>query len=351
MNSGTHHHNTPRRRNLSAWIFAGLMTLPLTGAILLYQHQAAAEQRIHNAEQVITLAEQRAALAEQRADSAVKNCQIITQELASLDADTARQQAEANKHQELLTYLTTSGIAVKDFGKALRDAAEAGNLELLNKLIAVGTDLNSQGWFGGTAVHAAAAYNHPECLKALIDAGANVNYMDSNRGTPLHCAASAEIATMLIAAGADVNKAAQHGTPLTYQTRFFITWKTDLIKLLIDSGADVNVIDGLGNPVLSYIIQCPISESQNTREKKLELVRMLIAAGADVNKPGSNGMTPVHMAAYRNDPEILKILIEAGGDIHKPDNDGKTALHHAKSIWGTTECETYLRELENKASK
>lgn len=273
MNSGTHHHNTPRRRNLSAWIFAGLMTLPLTGAILLYQHQAAAEQRIHNAEQVITLAEQRAALAEQRADNAVKNCRIITQELASLDADTARQQAEANKHQKLLTHLTTSGIAVKDFGKALRDAAEAGNLELLNKLIAVGTDLNSQGWFGATAVHAAAAYNHPECLKALIDAGANVNYMDTNLGTPLHCAASAEIATMLI------------------------------------------------------------------------------AAGADVNKPGSNGMTPVHIAAYRNDPEILKILIEAGGDIHKPDNDGKTALQHAKSIWGTTECEKYLREQENKANK
>lgn len=349
MNSGTHHHNTPRRRNLSAWIFAGLMTLPLTGAILLYQHQAAAEQRIHNAEQVITLAEQRAALAEQRADSAMKNCQIITQELASLDADTARQQAEANKHQELLTYLTTSGIAVEDFGKALRDAAEAGNLELLNKLIAVGTDLNSQRWFGGTAVHAAAAYNHPECLKALIDAGANVNYIDTNLGTPLHCAASAEIATMLIAAGADVNKAVKYGTPLAFQTRLYTTWKIDLIKVLIDSGADVNAVNGYEQPILFEIIRNPLDS--NTLEKRSELVRMLIAAGADVNKPNPQGMTPVHIAAFCNNLEILKILIEAGGDIHKPDNDGKTALHHAKSIWGTTECETYLRELENKANK
>ena len=350
MTPDTSHQNTPRRRNLSTWILAGLMTLPLTGAILLYQHQAAAKQRIHNAEQVITLAEQRAALAEQRADSAVKNCRIITQELASLDADTARQQAEANKHQELLTYLTTSGIAVEDFGKALRDAAKAGNLELLNKLIAVGTDLNSQGWFGATAVHAAASHNHPECLKALIDAGANINYIDTYLGTPLHCAASAEIATMLIAAGADVNKAVKHGTPLAYQTGMYTIWKTDLIKVLIDSGADVNAINGYGEPILFQIIRNLITGS-NTREKRLELVRMLTAAGADVNKPNPEGMTSVHMAAHYNDLEILKILIEAGGDIHKSDNDGKTALQYAKSIWGTTESEKYLREQENKNNK
>lgn len=350
MTPDTSHQNTPRRRNLSTWILAGLLTLPLTGAILLYQHQAAAEQRIHNAEQVVTLAEQRAALAEQRADSAVKNCQIITQELASLDADTARQQAEANKHQELLTYLTTSGIAVEDFGKALRDAAEAGNLELLNKLIAVGTDLNSQGWFGNTAVHEAASHNHPECLKALIDAGANIHYEDTYLGTPLHVAGSAEIATMLIAAGADVNKAVEQGTPLVFLTRMHTIWKTDQIKVLIDSGADVNAVNGYGEPILFQIIRNPVTGS-NTRETRTEIVRILVAAGADVNKPNSKGMTPVHMAAHYNDLEILKILMEAGGDIHKPDNDGKNALHHAKSMWRTTDCEKYLRELENKANK
>jgi ankyrin repeat protein len=60
-----------------------------------------------------------------------------------------------------------------------------------------------------------------------------------------------------------------------------------------------------------------------------EIVKLLIENGADLNKSNNDGCTPLHLAATYGHLEVIKLLIENGADIHKSDNGGCTPLHIA----------------------
>ncbi len=47
-------------------------------------------------------------------------------------------------------------------------------------------------------------------------------------------------------------------------------------------------------------------------DHRLAAVQLLLAAGADVRAPNDRGWTPLHQAAYRNDPEMAALLLQAG---------------------------------------
>eukprot|EP00794_Sanderia_malayensis_P008983 gene8983-9943_t len=61
----------------------------------------------------------------------------------------------------------------------------------------------------------------------------------------------------------------------------------------------------------------------------------------DSNKPGNDGMTPVHWATTYGNLEGLRILMSKGGDPNKPNNEGMTSLHLAAST-GQLECLVFL---------
>ena len=58
----------------------------------------------------------------------------------------------------------------------------------------------------------------------------------------------------------------------------------------------------------------------------LEIIRLLIRSGADVNVRVRSGKTPLHAAAAKNNLEICKLLVAAGADANAKDNSGQTAL-------------------------
>lgn len=47
---------------------------------------------------------------------------------------------------------------------------------------------------------------------------------------------------------------------------------------------------------------------------RLESVQALLEGGADPNRPGTGGETPVHAAAFAQDPELLGAVLKHGGD-------------------------------------
>ena len=77
--------------------------------------------------------------------------------------------------------------------------------------------------------------------------------------------------------------------------------------------ADVNVRDSYGFTALMRAVS----------EKNLDIVKILLEAGADVNAKNSNGSTALIGARSDN---IVKLLIEAGAEIDAQDSEGKTAL-------------------------
>ena len=63
-----------------------------------------------------------------------------------------------------------------------------------------------------------------------------------------------------------------------------------------------------------------------------EIVRMLIDAGADLNVQDKHGDTPLHVAIMTNYPIIVQMLIDAGADLNMQAKNGRTALHLAADL-------------------
>ena len=98
------------------------------------------------------------------------------------------------------------------------------------------------------------------------------------------------------------------------------TGETEIMKFLIDLGADVNQNgDDNGNPLIYYAVE----------GGKTEVMRILIDAGADPTARDCAGGTPLHKAVFSGLTEIVKILIEAGEDVNVVTQGGLTPLHLA----------------------
>jgi ankyrin repeat protein len=80
-------------------------------------------------------------------------------------------------------------------------AAEYGNLEVAETLIAAHADLNPQDKDGLTPLMKAAKFNHPEVLRALLAAKADVGIKSNDGKTALELAGDqADIRALLHAA-------------------------------------------------------------------------------------------------------------------------------------------------------
>lgn len=133
-------------------------------------------------------------------------------------------------------------------------------------------------------------------VQRLIDEGADVDGGASDVGggsTALHCALLTRRASQ----------------------------KSDLVRLLIDNGADVNVRTERG-------------ESEEARAKRwvnvdvLEGVRMVskLIIG-DISPAASIGVAPLDMAAAQDESDIAQLLIDGGADVNAQGENAETALH------------------------
>ena len=95
-------------------------------------------------------------------------------------------------------------------------------------------------------------------------------------------------------------------TPLMVAARYNTS---DVVKALVDAGADVNAQDSVENTALRYAI------TYNTAET----VAILVDGGADANVVGKLGVTPSIVVSMRGTPEMGRILINAAADPYVAD--------------------------------
>ena len=188
--------------------------------------------------------------------------------------------------------------------------------------------------------------------------------------TPLQAACNLgnpKIVAMLLENGADVNythwdKSRDLGSPLINAAGSLSNERLQVIKLLIDYGANVNYESVTGNDVLScavyaskwhndtidvieYLEQEGIniykkySETDNTLLHKacecdsLRVIQYLIEQrGFDVNAVNADGDTPLIYFlrfASKREKDTLLYLVQAGADLTIQNNEGKTAYDYA----------------------
>ena len=150
--------------------------------------------------------------------------------------------------------------------------------------------------------------------KSLLERNANPNINDSD-GTPLLMAV---LLKMQISANDLVSGGTIKGFELNSET-------AQIVKLLLDAGANPNSINKKGDPVLmaAFIRQ------------DLGIISNLIRAGASVKGISSSGSPLIIEAAFSGNPKIVELLIDAGADINAKRKDGTTTLFIAiyKQEW------------------
>ncbi|MBN8862604.1 MAG: ankyrin repeat domain-containing protein [Sphingobacteriales bacterium] len=103
-----------------------------------------------------------------------------------------------------------------------------------------------------------------------------------------------------------------------------ITEDTAVIKQYIAAGTGLNTKDPIGgsSPLISACLF-----------GKTEIARMLIDGGADLNLQNNEGSTALHTAAFFCHPEIVKMLLQKGADKTIRNNYGKTAYESVEGAF------------------
>ena len=95
----------------------------------------------------------------------------------------------------------------------------------------------------------------------------------------------------------------------------------DAAEAALNSGADINVIDELGNSALMLAIY---GEYHN-----LNLAKKLISRNADISIRNQQGITALMLACNCTNTEIVNLLLNKNANIHQRDFNGETVLMYA----------------------
>lgn len=198
--------------------------------------------------------------------------------------------------------------------------------------------------FGGETsalMRAAVRPGNIATVRMLLDSGAAANLSDSQGTTALHRAAAVgdtEIMTLLISKGADVNAPAKANAAITPLMAAVMSRKPAAVRLLIAKGATVNTATPTDNP--ARVKNGPIDLGGQTALHFAapygppEIIKLLLDAGANVNAKDIQGMTPLmwSIASDYQNPEITRMLLARGADSSIKSRDGQTALALARRL-------------------
>lgn len=161
-------------------------------------------------------------------------------------------------------------------------------------------------------------------LELLVKKGAKVNIPNAYGRNPLIEAVfsnSLKKVSFLLKNGAVINRKSNGFGGVSAISEAVSGEHLEMVKLLIDQGADISITRDGGETVLLEAIRS---------EKSTAIVQLLIEKGVDVNRSNDDKQTPLMKAAQYNLPDIVKLLLDAGATKEGRDIYGRTALDVAK---------------------
>jgi uncharacterized protein len=256
----------------------------------------------------------------------------------------------------------------KDGQTALHAAAVKGNRDIVASLIGAGAVIDAVDDHGNTPLDEAVLHGRGDTMAALLARGANIRRVHPGDGRgPLHEAAIKGFATLakpLCDAGANPAQRDRSGqTPLDLALDYkngpmvavllrlgdsaiaqeametaTLRGRTEIARLLIDNGFDINDPTPAGSTYLS----------DAALKGQAKMVALLLARGARIEARGSNADNPLHDAALGGNPEVITLLLDYGAAIDAPDREsGATPLMIAASLGRASAVEVLLRRGAN----
>ena len=209
----------------------------------------------------------------------------------------------------------------------LRRALINYNVDIAEKLLDHGANINAVDLLGNTLLHRSLINNEPRQVTWLIDHDVNLFFAEPGEDTPLHVLAKyasrverwEEISNR--ANRESVNRAGSDGNT------FF--------HLLAMHESDVEIwklfLDKIDIAVQNNKLQTPLHLA--IRKNNMKVMDFLLSRGFKVNTVDSSGRTPVHYVAAILGVMALKLLLgfDAKFNLNLQDNQGQTLLMIALS--------------------
>jgi len=239
-------------------------------------------------------------------------------------------------------------------------AAREGNVDVARLLVSTRADIDAVAGDGKTALALAIFNGNYEVASFLVDGKADVNKADAQRFTPLYWAVDRRnmetapnfpwmvtadplpLVRKLLDAGANPNAVVNNtprarmreGSPrivfATALMRAAFAADLELVKLLLDRGADPKIISRDGETMVSAAAGLAFIHGYHRGkppEERLQVVKLFVELGNDVNQADDYGITPLMAAANYGNVAIIQYLIDVGADLSAHDlgkkNDGQ----------------------------
>ncbi len=185
------------------------------------------------------------------------------------------------------------------------EAAKTGDIKTIDRYLSGNGDANAIDGMKNSLAHVAAYNRQASVLKALADSGADFGKGNGAGLSPLDIAATindVESARVLLDAGADPDR--RNGLDRKKAAIHYaaINAGTGVAALLLDRGVDINARCGIG--------ATPVTWAAFT--STLESVKLFVERGADLTVVDSYGDTALSSAKESGRDDIYRYLLEKG---------------------------------------
>jgi ankyrin repeat protein len=186
----------------------------------------------------------------------------------------------------------------------LENSCQEGNLEnVINLIDNCNISVNCKFYFNYTPLHIACIYNHPKIVLELLQRNADINAKDNSGRTPLLISTRhPEIVSILLNNQANINATDQDKmAPLHWACNY---GSLDVVKLLVKHKCEINIFYSefkINALMLSAMVG------------NIEIIKFLIDNGAEINHTNVLGNNILHYAAYLDHLDICLFLTREHG--------------------------------------
>ena len=205
--------------------------------------------------------------------------------------------AISNGNPKIANYLIAKGIDISKMKTA--DWAAIGNLEKVKADIKNGKSIDLPNSKGFTPLEASLSNKHINVAKYLIENGAVITTKAIRYPAGY---GDLDVIRFLVDKGADVNGKESYG--LTVLMSASGSGNLKLVEYLVEQGTDINVTDNSGETALF----------DATKKGDLVIVKYLLSKGMDINAKNTHGDTVTDVAFFYGNMKTVKHFIENGAD-------------------------------------